>query len=272
MKNYKVGHIGFSLVFHYRFSGKLDDFEAFRSNLRTSVTIDLYEGEEMQTKLKLTKNKRDFIANETIREKGFSIKTDLFKGSFNGRDRFCLYLYRPYSTYPLNIRNAVRLCMGIYALVHKQGIFLHSSSLVKRNNAYLFFGLPESGKSTITRFGKEIGLCTQGDEFIFIFKEKDAYFSYATPFGGNVSPDVKKARLKEIYWIKKGKSFCTRNIPPENMIPEMTQNELVCMGTKIEGTRLKTNAFRLISGICKHVKFGELTFPYNNEFLRELVI
>lgn len=271
LRRFMIGKIGFSLAIHYDFAADFSSFQVYRSTKKSSIMIHLHEGGDIKKKVKLTKKKREMISNEKIYETDFSIKTDLFEGKYDLKDTFTVHIYKPWSKNFNVLRNSIRLCIGIHILMHKSGVLIHSSSIVDRSCSYLFIGLPNSGKSTIARFAKEIGFHTQGDEFILITSEKGKFYSYSTPFGGNIEPDKKKAKIKRLFLLKKGKSYYTSKIPIGIGILNILQNELVCMGTEICGMKLRSHAFQYIMELNRSIGCEQLTFPKKKEFLLDLL-
>jgi len=63
------------------------------------------------------------------------------------------------------------------------GLMLHAAGLVKDNNAYIFFGPSESGKSTIASLSPEYLLLS--DELIAVRPYNGTFNAYSTPTWGN---------------------------------------------------------------------------------------
>jgi hypothetical protein len=271
LRRFRIGRIGFSLAIHYDFAGDFSSFEKYKSTKKSPIIINLHEGREIKKKLKLTKNNKEVISKENIYENDFSIRTDLFEGRYDMKGTFTVHIYKPWSKNFNVLRNSIRLCIGIHILMHKLGVLLHSSSIVDRFGSYIFIGLPNSGKSTIARFAKETGVHTQGDEFILITRENGEFYSYSTPFGGNIEPDKKKAKIKRLFLLKKGKNYYTSKISIGISILSILQNELVCMGTEICGMKLKSHAFQFITEMNRSIGCEQLTFPKRKEFLLDLL-
>ncbi|MFH1258771.1 MAG: hypothetical protein ABII74_02975 [Elusimicrobiota bacterium] len=71
-----------------------------------------------------------------------------------------------------------------YLLLEEQGFLIHSSGVVKKEQAYLFPGVSLAGKSTIARLSA--GSFILSDEVVAVRKIGTQYRAYSTPFSGEL--------------------------------------------------------------------------------------
>jgi hypothetical protein len=103
-------------------------------------------------------------------------------------------------------------------LLSRQGGFLlHSASAIRNGNAFLFAGVSEAGKTTISRLAPpDVTLLT--DEISYVRRQEDGYFAYGTPFTGELAKlgENVSAPIAALYLLNKG---------PENRIEPVAAGE-----------------------------------------------
>ncbi len=210
-------------------------------------------------------NKIKIIENQNI----YLLESTLFNGKL-GSD----YEYKlpaKYGKFPLIIRNIVRSAYAIF-LLQKDGFLLHSSSIIYNKKSNLFSGLPGSGKTTLAEFAKKTGFTTQGDEFIAIRKINNIYYSFATPFGGSVRPDIKKSKISKIFFIKQSTKLSKKRLGFTESVPMLLQNEFVSMSVHFKNkTQLQKFAIKKAIDFCNHISCYELHFPYKENILKKII-
>jgi len=142
-------------------------------------------------------------------------------------------------------------------------IFLHSSSVIVGDKAYLFVAPPEGGKSTIFSYARERGIPGIDDECCVIKKHKDRYFASSYPFDllsgrGNAGKEIEKIFFLEKAEVNRAEGlsktqamkralpetegFFTRSVPPEGL------------------TRQRRHAFDFVGGMLDKVDHKLLYF------------
>jgi len=97
------------------------------------------------------------------------------------------------------------------------GFLLHSASAIRNGKAFLFAGVSEAGKTTISRLAPpDVTLLT--DEISYVRKQGEAYVAFGTPFTGELAKlgENVSAPIDTLYLLSKG---------PENRIDSVSQAE-----------------------------------------------
>jgi len=118
-------------------------------------------------------------------------------------------------------------CLAIY-LNKCNGTIIHSSAVVKNKQAFLFSGIDESGKTTITRLLPETE--TLGEDMNFLFKKGKRIFVQEFPFI-KVMVDVSKRQatpfeLNTVFFIKKSKKLKIKKLTKIESIAELLKNDV----------------------------------------------
>lgn len=119
---------------------------------------------------------------------------------------------------PYSLDSVLRILHTVL-LADQGGMLMHASSVVLDGRAYLFTGVSESGKTTISRLAPpHAHLLT--DEMSFIRPENGEYFAYGTPFAGELATPGENLRapLAGIFLLAKG---------PNNRIDAFDQGQAV---------------------------------------------
>ena len=85
----------------------------------------------------------------------------------------------------MGLDSFLRICFS-FIIIEFQGLVLHSAGIVKGEDGYVFFGVSETGKSTISGLSQDFTTILS-DEIIVIRKHKDGYHVYGTPFYGTLN-------------------------------------------------------------------------------------
>jgi hypothetical protein len=107
------------------------------------------------------------------------------------------------SVNPYSIDSVLRIVHTLL-LARSGGFLLHASSAVRNGRAFLFSGLSEAGKTTISRLApKDVALLT--DEASYVRKVGDRYVAYGTPFAGElgVPGENVSAPIAAVYLLHK---------------------------------------------------------------------
>lgn len=96
------------------------------------------------------------------------------------------------------IENFLRIFSAYQALaVH--GVMLHSAGLVFNNQAYIFSGRSNAGKTTLTRKAYEKGAWVLSDDINLVLPGKDGYQAHAVPFSGEFGRTLDHRGGKDAY-------------------------------------------------------------------------
>lgn len=102
-------------------------------------------------------------------------------------------------------------------LARQGGFLLHSASAIRNGKAFLFAGVSEAGKTTISRLAPpDVTLLT--DEISYVRRQNDGYVAYGTPFTGELAKlgENVSAPVSTLYLLSKG---------PENRIEPVAPAE-----------------------------------------------
>lgn len=105
---------------------------------------------------------------------------------------------------PYSLDSVLRILHTVL-LAEQGGMLMHASSVVLNGRAYLFTGVSESGKTTISRLAPPHAHVLT-DEMSFIRLEAGEYFAYGTPFAGELATpgENMRAPLAGIFLLAKG--------------------------------------------------------------------
>ena len=111
---------------------------------------------------------------------------------------------------------------------------LHSCSVVRDGQGYVFVGPSGSGKSTIAGLSSSFNVLN--DEMSLISGDNGSFSVHATPFNGYFRQKKNmKGPLKGIYFIKQAKSAYVKKVPMHDCIPALVQEMvpfMVILGTE----------------------------------------
>ncbi len=108
------------------------------------------------------------------------------------------------SANPYSIDAVLRIVHTLM-LAKQGGFLLHSASAVRNGKAFLFAGMSEAGKTTISRLAPaDVTLLT--DEISYVRKQDAAYVAWGTPFTGELAKlgENVSAPVGELYFLAKG--------------------------------------------------------------------
>ena len=124
------------------------------------------------------------------------------------------------SANPYAIDSILRIVHSL-VLAREGGLLVHAASAVRNGKAFLFAGVSEAGKTTISRLAPgDVTLLT--DEISYLRRDGDGYAAYGTPFAGELARagENVKAPLAALYLLQKG---------PANTIEPVRANDAVRM-------------------------------------------
>lgn len=101
--------------------------------------------------------------------------------------------------------DAVLRIVHTLVLAKQGGFLLHAASAIRNGNAFVFAGVSEAGKTTISRLAPpDVTLLT--DEISYVRKQSDGYAAFGTPFTGELAKigENVSAPISAIYLLAKG--------------------------------------------------------------------
>jgi len=113
--------------------------------------------------------------------------------------------------------DAVLRIVHTLVLARQGGFLLHSASAIRNGKAFLFAGVSEAGKTTISRLApSDVTLLT--DEISYVRKTADGYIAFGTPFTGELAKlgENVSAPISTLYLLGKGE---------ENRIESLSRGE-----------------------------------------------
>jgi hypothetical protein len=114
---------------------------------------------------------------------------------------------------PYSIDACLRIVHTL-VLARKGGFLLHSASAVRNGKAFLFAGVSEAGKTTISRLApSDVTLLT--DEISYVRKCDEGYVAFGTPFTGELAKlgENVSAPIAALYLLSKGRENRIEPVP-----------------------------------------------------------
>lgn len=127
---------------------------------------------------------------------------------------------------PYSIDAALRIVHTLL-LAEEGGFLLHSASAIRNGKAFLFAGVSEAGKTTISRLAPpDVTLLT--DEISYVRKNGAGYRAFGTPFTGELAKlgENVSAPLSHLYLLAKGRENRIDPIPPGEAVRSLLANIL----------------------------------------------
>jgi hypothetical protein len=153
--------------------------------------------------------------------------------------------------------DAVLRIVHTLVLARQGGFLLHSASAIRNGKAFLFAGVSEAGKTTISRLAPpDVTLLT--DEISYVRKNDDAYIAYGTPFSGELAKlgENVSAPIAALYLLAKGAENRIDPIPPG----EATRSLLANLLFFAEDEELVQSTFHSAFEFVSRVPVSRLTF------------
>jgi hypothetical protein len=153
--------------------------------------------------------------------------------------------------------DAVLRIVHTLVLARQGGFLLHSASAIRNGKAFLFAGVSEAGKTTISRLAPpDATLLT--DEISYVRKQDAGYVAFGTPFTGELAKlgENVSAPLAALYLLAKGKENRIDPIPPGEAARSLLANLLFFA----EDEELVQSVFRSAFDFVSWVPVSRLTF------------
>ena len=130
------------------------------------------------------------------------------------------------SANPYSIDSVLRIVHTL-VLAREGGLLVHAASAVRNGKAFLFAGVSEAGKTTISQLAPEdVTLLT--DEISYLRRDGNGYAAYGTPFAGELARagENVKAPLAALYLLRKGTENTIEPVRPNDAVRMLLENVL----------------------------------------------
>jgi hypothetical protein len=123
--------------------------------------------------------------------------------------------------------DAVLRIVHTLVLARQGGFLLHSASAIRNGKAFLFAGVSEAGKTTISRLApSDVTLLT--DEISYVRRRGNEYLAFGTPFTGELAKlgENVSAPISALYLLAKGNENRIDSITPGEATRSLLSNLL----------------------------------------------
>lgn len=160
------------------------------------------------------------------------------------------------SANPYSIDAVLRIVHSLL-LAREGGLLVHAASAVRNGKAFLFAGISEAGKTTISRLAPpDVTLLT--DEISYLRRNGQSYAAYGTPFAGELAKvgENIQAPLAALYLLQKGPENSLESVQGNNAVRMLLENVLffAC------DPELVSLVFDSACELVQHVPVYRLTF------------
>ena len=153
--------------------------------------------------------------------------------------------------------DAVLRIVHTLVLAKQGGFLLHSASAIRGGKAFLFAGVSEAGKTTISRLApSDVTLLT--DEISYVRKGDDGYVAFGTPFTGELAKlgENVSAPIAALYLLAKGRENRVDSVPAGEAARSLLANLLFFA----EDEELVRATFHAAFEFVSRVPVSRLTF------------
>jgi hypothetical protein len=153
--------------------------------------------------------------------------------------------------------DAVLRIVHTLVLARQGGFLMHSASAIRNGKAFLFAGVSEAGKTTISRLAPpDATLLT--DEISYVRRQDSGYVAFGTPFTGELAKlgENVSAPIAALYLLAKGQENRIDPIPPG----EATRGLLANILFFAEDEELVQSVFRSAFDFVSRIPVSRLTF------------
>ena len=123
--------------------------------------------------------------------------------------------------------DAVLRIVHTLVLARQGGFLLHSASAIRNGKAFLFAGVSEAGKTTISRLAPpDVTLLT--DEISYVRRHDSGYVAFGTPFTGELAKlgENASAPIAALYLLAKGRENRIEPVAPGEAARSLLANLL----------------------------------------------
>lgn len=153
--------------------------------------------------------------------------------------------------------DAVLRIVHTLVLAKQGGFLLHSASAIRNGKAFLFAGVSEAGKTTISRLAPaDVTLLT--DEISYVRKTGTGYVAFGTPFTGELAKlgENVSAPVAQLYFLAKGQENRIDPVAPGEAARALLSNLLFFA----EDEELVQAIFHSAFAFVNRVPVSRLTF------------
>jgi hypothetical protein len=153
--------------------------------------------------------------------------------------------------------DAVLRIVHTLVLAKRGGFLLHAASGIRKGKAFLFAGVSEAGKTTISRLAPpDITLLT--DEISYVRPQGDGYLAFGTPFTGELAKlgENVSAPIAALYLLAKGSEHRIDPLPAGEAVRSLLANVLFFA----EDEELVQSVFQTAFEFVSRVPVSRLTF------------
>lgn len=143
--------------------------------------------------------------------------------------------------------------------IFQGGFIMHGASIIKDAKAYLFFGPPETGKTTICKLSSLLNLKIISDEYSMVLRSTDGYRVYRPIQRKSLTILNDWSRgypIAGIYRLAQAKKHTIQKLPKPIIISEILANLLFAHGYNVLGKKAMDN----VCDIVEKVDHGKLHF------------
>ncbi|MFN8628252.1 MAG: hypothetical protein U0587_20050 [Candidatus Binatia bacterium] len=130
------------------------------------------------------------------------------------------------AAYPYAIDSVIRVVHSL-VLAESGGFLLHAASAVRNGRAFLFSGVSEAGKTTLSRLAPP-DVTLLGDEISYVRPGADGYQAFGTPFAGELGVPGENiaAPIAALYFLAKGREHRIRPLSTATAAQRLLRNIL----------------------------------------------
>jgi hypothetical protein len=153
--------------------------------------------------------------------------------------------------------DAVLRIIHTLVLARRGGFLVHSASAIRNGQAFLFAGVSEAGKTTISKLAPP-DVTLLSDEISYVSKQDAGYIAFGTPFTGELAKlgTNISAPIAALYLLAKGRQNRIDTILPGEAIRGLLANLLFFA----EDQELVESVFRSTFDFIGRVSVSRLTF------------
>lgn len=146
--------------------------------------------------------------------------------------------------------DAVLRIVHTLVLAQEGGFLLHSASAIRNGKAFLFAGVSEAGKTTISRLApSDATLLT--DEISYVRRRGNGYLAFGTPFTGELAKlgENVSAPISTLYLLAKGNENRIDSITPGEATRSLLSNLLFFANDEELVQAIFHSAFEFVSRV-----------------------
>jgi len=154
-------------------------------------------------------------------------------------------------------------------LVHQVGgVMMHTAGIVRKDQAYLFFGHSGSGKTTVCRTTMEGSSNDDfkilNDDLIILLPHSNRWLAYSTPFWNptQMIPDNQSAPVDGIYLLMQDNHVYTQQLTPGKATAAVIANIPVIPQDPVRSVQL----LEILTSLQRRIPVYELHFLPDNSF------